>query len=135
MKTKNKYMLTDVYYIIKDKGNMCNHYEYLIELNPDSEIFKLRFDVNPMSPGACNVKLVTECVSEIIGRKAEFETIDRCRFFSIIKPDEKRSLIIDVSLSPIGEDKYTVSAEIADDENVVVELSGRMMAKVEMACS
>lgn len=116
------------YSIVRNSGRKENRYEYGIEINPDSAIFKGHFPEGPVSPGLCGISIVTKCFSDILGQRLEFVSIDRCRFFSAIRPAERKPLIVDMALSDMGGGMYYVTAEVADDSRVLIELSGCLAA-------
>jgi len=128
-------MLLDEYYIIREKGVREDHYEYGIELNPDSAIFKGHFPGNPVSPGVCGIRIVAECSSEILGQRLEFVSIDKCRFFSIIRPDENRFLIADITVKETKHGFYFVKAEITDSREVLIEMTGYLATMDYLLCN
>ncbi len=128
-------MLLDEYYIIRDRESCENHYEYGIELNPDSDIFKGHFPGNPISPGVCGIRIVAECSSEILGQRLEFVSIDKCRFFSVIRPDENRYLVADITVKEMKDGLYFVKAEVTDSKEVLIEMTGCLATMDYLLCN
>lgn len=126
-------MLTDVYYAIRHEHRSDNHYEYSVELNPASKMQETHFTANLMSAGSCNMNLVSEFTSHITGCRMEFTHLDKCRFFSVLRPNENRDVVVDIHISPLDRDRYSISAEVTDGEGILFELSGSMLASAKEA--
>lgn len=114
-------MLKDNYFTILDRQHEGNDYKYGIRLNKDHEIYQGHFPGNPISPGVCSIQTIRECCEEALDCPLRIDTIDQCRFLSLLTPDKGECLQVAFSLDAVGEQVKAV-ATINDGSTVYVTL-------------
>lgn len=93
-------------------------YTIQIRLHPDHKIFGGHFPGNPVVPGVCQLRMVTEIVSEITGKNIKLLEADTIKFLSMINPNEHPKLTIDCLLKYGEEGKIHVTASISDHDQI-----------------
>ncbi|MDR0363842.1 MAG: hypothetical protein LBH92_02330 [Bacteroidales bacterium] len=122
----NDKLLLNEYDIVGEGERMDTHYKYMIEI--DQNILKEACEKS-ISPGIMGVKIVEKYVSKILGKKAGLFLIQGNRFFLRMNIYEKQRLVLNLSISKIEKNEYSVSAEISDNENILMEVNGCMSSK------
>ena len=93
-------------------------YQVNISLNPEHDIYKGHFPGNPVVPGACQVRMITEILSEIEEREVQLKEADNVKFLSMINPHEHPKLIVTLTLKQSDDGLINVTASIADGEQL-----------------
>ena len=88
-----------------------------IKLNPEHEIYRGHFPGNPVVPGACQIRMITEILSEIEEREVQLKEADNVKFLAMINPHEHPTLVVKLSLKK-DRDFIHVNASIADGEQL-----------------
>ncbi|WP_294081066.1 hypothetical protein [Proteiniphilum sp. UBA5384] len=125
-------MWIDNYFTINRKSGIENADIYDVELNPDSEIYRGHFPGEPVSPGVCSIGMIVACASRSIGSPLEIRKISRCRFLSVISPQNRQDLRIRIELTDaiLADEKqgkmYQIEASIKYKELVCLSLKGEL---------
>ncbi|MDL2251999.1 hydroxymyristoyl-ACP dehydratase [Odoribacter sp. OttesenSCG-928-J03] len=78
-------LLNDFFHI--EKSEMIeDSYVCSIQLNRNHLIYQAHFPNNPITPGACLLQIMAECLEVIIGKKLCVEKIKSVKFLSILSP-------------------------------------------------
>ncbi len=93
-------------------------YAVQIKLHPDHPIFEGHFPGNPVVPGVCQIRMITEIVSEITGKEVRLQEADNIKFLSMINPNDHSELTIDCTLKKNEDGMIRVTASISDNEQV-----------------
>lgn len=72
---------------------------FQVQLNPESGIYEGHFPDNPIAPGVCNIQMIMECVSQVLGFHAVINSIKRCRFLKPVIPTQQKIFEIEVRLA------------------------------------
>ena len=130
-------MWIDNYFTINRKYRIENADIYDVELNPDSEIYKGHFPGEPVSPGVCSIGMIVACASRSTGSPLEIRKISRCRFLSVISPQNKPDLQVRIALTDIvpADEKqgkvYQIEASIKHKKLVCLSLKGELAERPE----
>ena len=65
---------------------------YRIRLHADHPIYQAHFPGNPITPGVCLVKMVSEVAGQQLGRSLQLRRIVNLKFVSVISPVETPEL-------------------------------------------
>ena len=94
-------------------------YQADITLNPEHKIYQGHFPGNPVVPGVCQIRMITEILSEIEKRELRLQEADNVKFLSMINPREHPELIVTMTLKRSSDsERMNVSASIADGHQV-----------------
>lgn len=115
-------MLTDFYTqdAIERQGE---EYTCVIRLNPEHEVYKGHFPDMPVVPGVCMLYVIKECVSAALGVPVRYQTVNSCKFLSVVNPLEHKTLTLKFSLK--GEKELQVIA--GTDETIVLKLKATIV--------
>ena len=99
----------DFYYItnILYSGTLPN---YRIRLNPQHYIFKAHFPGNPIVPGVCQVKIISESIEKYLGSRVVLSGIKNIKYLSVIIPSDDE--ILDIVFQKISIDEMGVKSVV-----------------------
>jgi 3-hydroxyacyl-[acyl-carrier-protein] dehydratase len=100
------------------------HYHISVRLNPDHEIYAGHFPGNPVVPGVCQVQVICELVSGILGRKVMLSGSDHIKFLNMINPVLMPVLSVDIGLKFLPGDQWDAGATISGNEMVFIKFKG-----------
>lgn len=98
--------------------NLLSSFSVTIYLDPGHAIYQGHFPDNPIVPGVCQLRMITEIISEITGKKMKLLEADNIKFLSVINPNEHPKLTVDCVLKESEEGIFRVTASISDHEQV-----------------
>lgn len=92
-------------------------------LNPQHPIFKAHFPGHPITPGVCIVRLATELLSLVTGRRLTLVKAKNVKFLNLVIPDGET--ILDFFFSKLSADGDTVTCTLVvkSDSSVYSKLS------------
>ena len=84
--------------------------KYRILLNPQHYIFKAHFPGNPIVPGVCQVKIISELLEKYLGRRVVLSGIKNIKYLSVIIPSEDE--IFDIVFQKLSIDEMGVKSVV-----------------------
>lgn len=102
--------MSDYYQILhhsQEDGKHCYH----VALNALCDVYAGHFPGHPISPGACNLEMIRQCVSDALGRDVRFEFIRQCRYLNLVVPAECPELDV---IFTVEESRLTAFLQKAD---------------------
>lgn len=117
-------MLTD-FYIVEAVAGQGREYTCVIRLNPEHDVYKGHFPGMPVVPGVCMLRIMKECVSMALNTPVRFQSINSCKFLSVVNPLEHDTLTFAFSLDKIDKLQAIVSA----GETTVLKLKATIVAE------
>ena len=84
---------------------------YRIRLNPEHYIFKAHFPGNPIVPGVCQVKIISELIENYLGRRVALSGIKNIKYLSVIVPSDDE--ILDVVFQKVTVDEIGVKGVVS----------------------
>lgn len=112
-------------YIIKSSD--VEKRSFLIELLPNSIIYKAHFPGHPITPGVCIVQIATELLQEFMHKNLVLKTIANAKFLSIINPEEDKEVIFNIKKLTIDETENKISVSI-----IVQDQSDKIYSKISL---
>lgn len=112
-------------YIIKSSD--IEKRSFLIELRPNSIIYKAHFPGHPITPGVCIVQIATELLQEFMHKNLVLKTIANAKFLSIINPEEEKEVIFNIKKLTIEETEKKISVSI-----IVQDQSDKIYSKISL---
>lgn len=95
---------------------------YQIELNAEHFIYKAHFPSNPITPGVCIIKIITEILEQRLNRKLLLTKISNLKFISTISPVENKQVYIQMKIKQIDE-SCNAKGFIKNSETIVTKFS------------
>jgi len=100
------------------QGDQPEHFQVKISLNPGHPIYQGHFPGNPVVPGVCQIRMITEIISEIFQKEVRLLEADNIKFLSMINPHEHPELTVDCRLQNTEEGNIRITASISDREKI-----------------
>ncbi len=95
---------------------------YQIELNAEHFIYKAHFPSNPITPGVCIIKIITEILEQRLNRKLLLTKISNLKFIFTISPVENKQVYIQMKIKQIDE-SCNAKGFIKNSETIVTKFS------------
>jgi len=83
---------------------------YTIVLNAESEVFKVHFPEQPLTPGSCLVEMSKELLEDDLGESLNLKMIIDLNYFNPINPNDFQS--IDFNIQKIEKELKTSELEV-----------------------
>ncbi|NQV02729.1 MAG: 3-hydroxylacyl-ACP dehydratase [Bacteroidia bacterium] len=99
-------------------GSLASTFQVVISLDPDHPVYQGHFPGNPVVPGVCQIRMITEIISEITRKEVRLLEADTIKFLSMINPGEHPELTVDCTLKETEDGSIRVTASISDDDKV-----------------
>ena len=131
----NDVMLKDNFYFVTEKhvseddlteeGIRRYRILWTLKLNPGHAVYVGHFPGNPVVPGACQVQLIKELVSDFISGDLILEKSDNIKFMGMIDPAIVQLLTVDVDIWQKDNTRFEVSANILSGDKIFMKFKGR----------
>lgn len=119
-------MIIDLYFIKDIIASDRDTWMFVVELNPESEIYKAHFPGQPITPGACILQIVDDMFHNMPETKGlQLAEIVNLKFLSPIDP--RVSTRVDVKMT-YNQETCQVKAEVKHNGVVASKLSLRYKA-------
>ena len=115
-------LLNDFFHITNSNFDADNP-TVAVRLNPNHEIYKAHFPEQPITPGVCQIQMVTEILSLYLNAEVRLTDIKNIKYMTVISPTETRDLTIRFLKTPDGEDMCKVGVVFEKDERVFSKMS------------
>lgn len=119
-------MLKNSFYKIIKKETTDVSVKYDIELTADDIIYQSHFPGEPITPGACIIKIGRELLEEHFGKRLDLTGIKNAKFLSVISPLQVTEVSFIITRININEEEETIKAQIS------VESKGISYAKASL---
>ncbi|MDR2835082.1 MAG: hydroxymyristoyl-ACP dehydratase [Bacteroidales bacterium] len=75
-------------------------YSFILELNPEHEIYKAHFPNNPITPGVCILQIVKECCAIYLfeNKEIQINKIKTIKFLNPINPLENPIIFVNIQI-------------------------------------
>ena len=107
-------MLINTFFKIKEEKFEDNKVVFIIQLIENHPIYIGHFPKNPIVPGVCSIEIIKECAAYYLKTHLKYTSIEQCKFLNPINPLKNRNLIVSINILPIGENEYSLSGTITD---------------------
>ncbi len=116
-------LLNEFYYII-DKDVTTDVSVVTVRFNPEHEIYKAHFPGRPITPGVCQIQMVTELLSLCLNAEVVLTDIKNVKYMAIMSPDEVTEMNV----------RFLKIAHVNDTCKVMVvfEKNERIFSKMSM---
>lgn len=94
-----------------------------IALNPEHEIYKAHFPGEPITPGVCQIQIVSELLSLCLNAKTFLTDIKNVKYLSVISPLRTTALTVIFKKMELAEETCSISAQIEGDGRIFSKLS------------
>lgn len=109
-------------YRIVNSSEETDMIDYQIELNPEHYIYKAHFPGNPITPGVCIIKMITEVLEQRLDRQLTLLRISNLKFISTISPLDNKLMDIQLTMNQTDE-SYHAKGIVRSEETVFTKFS------------
>ncbi|MGN1263429.1 MAG: beta-hydroxyacyl-ACP dehydratase [Prevotella sp.] len=118
-------ILENRYFRITDATGDDRRAVFQIELLPDCDVYRGHFPGYPVCPGACTIRMVTDCAGKMVARPLHITSISRCRLTAVATPIATPLLTLVITMCPAA-GGYDVNAVVHDNNNKYMTMSASM---------
>ena len=116
-------MLRDSFFIIESKSQYTNGLELNIELNSDHTIYQAHFPGEPITPGVCQIQIVTEILEEYLGKSVILSDIKTVKYVAVISPVETPHIKVLMKKIEVIDDLCKVNVIFSSNETIFSKMS------------
>ncbi len=118
-------MLLKDYYTIEKSLPIEGGGLFHIRLNKECDVYRGHFPESPVSPGVCNIQMIKECASQIVGRPLTICNLQQCRLTTLITPNEHPTMEARV-LIETKDETYKLRATLGIGDETFLEMKAEL---------
>lgn len=115
--------MLDDFFIIDAIDAISGGYVCRIRLNGTHVIYRAHFPEDPITPGACLVRMAGRVLARCLGRPIELKRAATVKFVHVLRPAEVGGLSITYTHLNLVEGGCGVRIVIADEKNIYAKMS------------
>lgn len=108
------------------QGATVKRYMAKLLLEPGHPIFQGHFPGAPVVPGVCQIGMIIETLSSLLGKRLTLTTSDNIKFLYMINPLESRLIDLDMVVKDQEEGKLAVQATLFGANNTYLKFKGNL---------
>lgn len=116
-------MLQNSFYKIVNMDSGQQDCTAMICLNREHEIYKAHFPGQPVTPGVCQIQIVTEILALQLNEEVYLSDIKNVKYMAVISPEEVSELTVDIQLKAREQDSCKVNALFRSGEQIFSKMS------------
>ncbi|MGM9805775.1 MAG: hypothetical protein ACI3Z7_04985 [Candidatus Aphodosoma sp.] len=116
-------MLLNKFFYITHTETTAGCLTVLARFNQEHEIFKAHFPGNPVTPGVCQIQMVSEIISAHIGREAILTDAKNIKYLLPIDPISTPEVAIQLTQTASGAESCKVTAVFTEDEKIFSKMT------------
>ena len=116
-------MLQNSFYKIVNMDSGQHDCTATICLNREHEIYKAHFPGQPVTPGVCQIQIVTEILALQLNENVYLSDIKNVKYMAVISPEEVSELTVDIQLKAREQDSCKVNALFRSGEQRFSKMS------------
>ena len=119
-------MLLGSFYNITETSREGQTFRAKACFNAAHPIFKGHFPDLPVVPGVCQVQMLTETLSKMLGRTIEIKRGQHIKFLALINPTKVKELLMEIKIEKETEGTMLVSASYFNTEETFFRFKGEL---------
>ena len=116
-------MLQNSFYKIVNMDSGQQDCTATICLNREHEIYKAHFPGQPITPGVCQIQIVTEILALRLNEEVYLSDIKTVKYMAVISPEEVSELTVDMQIKAREQDSCKVSALFRCGDRIFSKMS------------
>ena len=120
-------MLLGSFYNITESSKSEQTFRVKASFNAAHPIFKGHFPDLPVVPGVCQTQMLTETLSNILGRTIEIKRAQHIKFLALLNPLKVKELSLEIKIEKETEGVMLVSAIYASGEETFFRFKGELL--------
>ena len=121
--TQEMKLQNEMFTIVAQSATGKSEIYFRIRLNAGHFIYKAHFPGNPITPGVCLVKILTELTEKYLSRQLFLIEINNLKFISTISPIEDTVVEVAFSKICVSNDFCKVKGIIFDGDKIYIKFS------------
>lgn len=101
-------------------------FEFIVEINPEHNIFKGHFPQRPILPGVCTINIVKECICSVLHKELHFMNITQCKFMGMVDPYTDNKLVVDITINTDNPNEIIVHSSILNSNVNVFKIKAAL---------
>lgn len=97
---------------------------FAIRLNPEHEIYNAHFPGHPVTPGVCQIQIVTELLALHLGEEVRLTDVKNVKFMAVVSPRETTDLSVQFTKIATNGDTCKITA--------ILDNGGQIFSKMSM---
>ncbi len=115
--------MLDNFFIIDAIDGTSGGYSCRVRLNGEHVIYRAHFPEDPITPGACLVRMAGKVFARCLGRPIALRRAATVKFIHVLRPNDVGVLSIAYTHLEAVEDGCSVRIVIADEKTVYAKMS------------
>lgn len=115
----------DLYQVVAQKTTEADSsYLFTLKIDPNHKIFEGHFPGQPVLPGVCQIEMVKELLSEIIGRKARLTSSGNIKYIEVVDPTRNPEILVQLTVDQQPEGIKVNASSLFPDGRANFKFSG-----------
>lgn len=89
--------LSDSFFYVVRREKDGDKQLFTVRLNGKHEIFEAHFPGEPVTPGVCQLQMVTECAEQLLGKRIYVKEVKNIKYLLLMRPVEGCEYLIELS--------------------------------------
>lgn len=116
-------MLNNDFFYVRESDFSGPEPSARIVLNPEHEIYRAHFPGEPITPGVCQIQIVSELLSLCLNAKTFLTDVKNVKYLSVISPLDTTDLTVVFKKMELDGERCSISARIEGDGHIFSKLS------------
>jgi len=95
-----------------------------VVLNKDHDVYKGHFPQIPITPGVCQVLIIKELLSHVLGKSLQMLKSRDIKFLSMHNPTNEEALDVTINYQNISDTTISVNALISSNVTKILKFNG-----------
>ena len=117
-------MLLGSFYKILSSNREHGAIKARVELNAEHAIFKGHFPGRPVVPGVCQLQMMEEILSQVLGKKLKLKGAAQIKFISFVDPALHPLLDVDLKVEKEENDSVLISGNYIWEQMIFLKFKG-----------
>ena len=119
-------MLLGSFYNIIESSRTEQTFHAKASFNAAHPIFEGHFPGLPVVPGVCQTQMLTETLSNLLGRTIEIKRAQHIKFLALLNPVKVKELLLEIKIEKETEGTMLVSAIYSAGEETFFRFKGEL---------
>ncbi|MBN1926993.1 MAG: hypothetical protein JW798_14265 [Prolixibacteraceae bacterium] len=117
-------MLLLDFYTFQILNAEVNQVQASVVLNKNHDVYKGHFPQVPITPGVCQVLIIKELLSHVLGKSLQMLNSRDIKFLSMHNPTNKEALDVTINYQTTSDSTISVNALISSNATKILKFNG-----------
>ena len=119
-------MLLGTFFNLSASSHEGQVFKATATFNAEHAIFKGHFPDLPVVPGVCQVQMLTETLSQMLGRKVEIKRAQHIKFLALLNPTKVKELSLEIKIEKEDAGVLLISAIYNNSDETFFRFKGEL---------